>query len=161
MSSFLSVSPTLYLLSFLCHPISHSLSVFSVLLSVLFYLLRYSSSFCHISFYILLLSISFSHLFSPSLSRTSTLCHLLRSTPTNCSSRDTSSQSSPQTPTGYEMPVFPSPLGDGKTAPLETQSPQGPYKSLYISWQSARLTSHRFQQWKNSRIQELELVELV
>ncbi|XP_062409601.1 GTPase-activating Rap/Ran-GAP domain-like protein 3 isoform X2 [Sardina pilchardus] len=30
----------------------------------------------------------------------------------NCSSRDTSSQSSPQTPTGYEMPVFPSPLGD-------------------------------------------------
>ncbi|CAB1332489.1 unnamed protein product, partial [Coregonus sp. 'balchen'] len=32
----------------------------------------------------------------------------------NCSSRDTSSQSSPQTPTGYEMPVFPSPLGDGK-----------------------------------------------
>ncbi|XP_062334708.1 GTPase-activating Rap/Ran-GAP domain-like protein 3 isoform X7 [Osmerus eperlanus] len=35
---------------------------------------------------------------------------------TNCSSRDTSSQSSPQTPTGYEMPVFPSPLGDGETA---------------------------------------------
>ncbi|XP_071207837.1 GTPase-activating Rap/Ran-GAP domain-like protein 3 isoform X4 [Salvelinus alpinus] len=33
----------------------------------------------------------------------------------NCSSRDTSSQSSPQTPTGYEMPVFPSPLGDGET----------------------------------------------
>uniref|UniRef100_A0A8C1YEW6 GTPase-activating Rap/Ran-GAP domain-like protein 3 n=1 Tax=Cyprinus carpio TaxID=7962 RepID=A0A8C1YEW6_CYPCA len=32
----------------------------------------------------------------------------------NCSSRDTSSQSSPQTPTGYEMPVFPSPLGDGE-----------------------------------------------
>uniref|UniRef100_A0A8B9JF86 GTPase-activating Rap/Ran-GAP domain-like protein 3 n=1 Tax=Astyanax mexicanus TaxID=7994 RepID=A0A8B9JF86_ASTMX len=30
----------------------------------------------------------------------------------NCSSRDTSSQSSPQTPTGYEMPIFPSPLGD-------------------------------------------------
>ncbi|XP_064799290.1 GTPase-activating Rap/Ran-GAP domain-like protein 3 isoform X4 [Oncorhynchus masou masou] len=33
----------------------------------------------------------------------------------NCSSRDTSSQSSPQTPTGYEMPVFPLPLGDGET----------------------------------------------
>ncbi|XP_030633829.1 LOW QUALITY PROTEIN: GTPase-activating Rap/Ran-GAP domain-like protein 3 [Chanos chanos] len=32
----------------------------------------------------------------------------------NCSSRDTSSQSSPQTPTGYEMPIFPSPLGDGE-----------------------------------------------
>uniref|UniRef100_A0A674D0D2 GTPase-activating Rap/Ran-GAP domain-like protein 3 n=1 Tax=Salmo trutta TaxID=8032 RepID=A0A674D0D2_SALTR len=32
----------------------------------------------------------------------------------NCSSQDTSSQSSPQTPTGYEMPVFPSPLGDGE-----------------------------------------------
>uniref|UniRef100_A0A8C9TAR0 GTPase-activating Rap/Ran-GAP domain-like protein 3 n=1 Tax=Scleropages formosus TaxID=113540 RepID=A0A8C9TAR0_SCLFO len=32
----------------------------------------------------------------------------------NCSSRDTSSQSSPQTPTAYEMPVFPSPLGDGE-----------------------------------------------
>ncbi|KAM8872871.1 GTPase-activating Rap/Ran-GAP domain-like protein 3 isoform 5-T5 [Synchiropus picturatus] len=35
------------------------------------------------------------------------------SSASNCSSRDTSSQSSPQTPTGYEMPVFPSPLGDG------------------------------------------------
>ncbi|KAG7252883.1 hypothetical protein CRUP_026744, partial [Coryphaenoides rupestris] len=34
----------------------------------------------------------------------------------NCSSRDTSSQSSPQTPTGYEMPVFPSPLSDGESA---------------------------------------------
>ncbi|CAF97116.1 unnamed protein product, partial [Tetraodon nigroviridis] len=34
------------------------------------------------------------------------------SSASNCSSRDTSSQSSPQTPTGYEMPVFPSPLGD-------------------------------------------------
>ncbi|XP_030210164.1 GTPase-activating Rap/Ran-GAP domain-like protein 3 isoform X7 [Gadus morhua] len=33
-----------------------------------------------------------------------------------CSSRDTSSQSSPQTPTGYEMPVFPSPLSDGELA---------------------------------------------
>ncbi|MFT7815511.1 GTPase-activating Rap/Ran-GAP domain-like protein 3 isoform X4 [Arapaima gigas] len=32
----------------------------------------------------------------------------------NCSSRDTSSQSSPQTPTAYEMPIFPSPLGDGE-----------------------------------------------
>lgn len=37
------------------------------------------------------------------------------SSASNCSSRDTSSQSSPQTPTGYEMPMFPSPLGDGKT----------------------------------------------
>ena len=36
------------------------------------------------------------------------------SSASNCSSRDTSSQSSPQTPTGYEMPVFPSPLGDGR-----------------------------------------------
>lgn len=36
------------------------------------------------------------------------------SSASNCSSKDTSSQSSPQTPTGYEMPVFPSPLGDGK-----------------------------------------------
>ncbi|XP_059906501.1 GTPase-activating Rap/Ran-GAP domain-like protein 3 isoform X3 [Gadus macrocephalus] len=33
-----------------------------------------------------------------------------------CSSRDTSSLSSPQTPTGYEMPVFPSPLSDGELA---------------------------------------------
>lgn len=38
------------------------------------------------------------------------------SSASNCSSRDTSSQSSPQTPTGYEMPVFPSPLGDGELA---------------------------------------------
>uniref|UniRef100_H3CPX3 GTPase-activating Rap/Ran-GAP domain-like protein 3 n=1 Tax=Tetraodon nigroviridis TaxID=99883 RepID=H3CPX3_TETNG len=38
------------------------------------------------------------------------------SSASNCSSRDTSSQSSPQTPTGYEMPVFPSPLGDGESA---------------------------------------------
>ncbi|KAA8584399.1 hypothetical protein FQN60_008184 [Etheostoma spectabile] len=38
------------------------------------------------------------------------------SSASNCSSRDTSSQSSPQTPTGYEMPVFPSPLGDGEPA---------------------------------------------
>uniref|UniRef100_A0A673BBY2 GTPase-activating Rap/Ran-GAP domain-like protein 3 n=1 Tax=Sphaeramia orbicularis TaxID=375764 RepID=A0A673BBY2_9TELE len=38
------------------------------------------------------------------------------SSASNCSSRDTSSQSSPQTPTGYEMPVFPSPLGDGETS---------------------------------------------
>uniref|UniRef100_A0A3P9JIM5 GTPase-activating Rap/Ran-GAP domain-like protein 3 n=1 Tax=Oryzias latipes TaxID=8090 RepID=A0A3P9JIM5_ORYLA len=36
------------------------------------------------------------------------------SSASNCSSRDTSSQSSPQTPTGYEMPVFPSPLCDGE-----------------------------------------------
>ncbi|XP_010782459.1 GTPase-activating Rap/Ran-GAP domain-like protein 3 [Notothenia coriiceps] len=38
------------------------------------------------------------------------------SSASNCSSRETSSQSSPQTPTGYEMPVFPSPLGDGESA---------------------------------------------
>ncbi|XP_056287940.1 GTPase-activating Rap/Ran-GAP domain-like protein 3 isoform X3 [Pseudoliparis swirei] len=38
------------------------------------------------------------------------------SSASNCSSRDTSSQSSPQTPTGYEMPAFPSPLGDGEAA---------------------------------------------
>lgn len=37
------------------------------------------------------------------------------SSASNCSSRDTSSHSSPQTPTGYEMPVFPSPLGDGES----------------------------------------------
>uniref|UniRef100_A0A8C7XVQ2 GTPase-activating Rap/Ran-GAP domain-like protein 3 n=1 Tax=Oryzias sinensis TaxID=183150 RepID=A0A8C7XVQ2_9TELE len=36
------------------------------------------------------------------------------SSASNCSSRDTSSQNSPQTPTGYEMPVFPSPLCDGE-----------------------------------------------
>lgn len=44
------------------------------------------------------------------------------SSASNCSSRDTSSQSSPQTPTGYEMPVFPSPLGDGK--PRTVKAPQ-------------------------------------
>ncbi|XP_061554562.1 GTPase-activating Rap/Ran-GAP domain-like protein 3 isoform X5 [Phycodurus eques] len=38
------------------------------------------------------------------------------SSASNCSSKDASSQSSPQTPTGYEMPVFPSPLGDGESA---------------------------------------------
>lgn len=42
------------------------------------------------------------------------------SSASNCSSRDTSSQSSPQTPTGYEMPVFPSPLGDGKPHTAKT-----------------------------------------
>uniref|UniRef100_A0A8C6UMX6 GTPase-activating Rap/Ran-GAP domain-like protein 3 n=1 Tax=Neogobius melanostomus TaxID=47308 RepID=A0A8C6UMX6_9GOBI len=36
------------------------------------------------------------------------------SSTSNCSSKDTSSQNSPQTPTGYEMPAFPSPLGDGE-----------------------------------------------
>lgn len=41
------------------------------------------------------------------------------SSASNCSSRDTSSHSSPQTPTGYEMPVFPSPLGDGKPSAAE------------------------------------------
>ncbi|XP_061764257.1 GTPase-activating Rap/Ran-GAP domain-like protein 3 isoform X4 [Nerophis ophidion] len=38
------------------------------------------------------------------------------SSASNCSSRETSSQSSPQTPTGYEMPVFPLPLGDGDSS---------------------------------------------
>ncbi|XP_055009684.1 GTPase-activating Rap/Ran-GAP domain-like protein 3 isoform X4 [Boleophthalmus pectinirostris] len=38
------------------------------------------------------------------------------SSTSNSSSKDTSSQSSPQTPTGYEMPAFPSPLGDGESA---------------------------------------------
>ncbi|XP_062334703.1 GTPase-activating Rap/Ran-GAP domain-like protein 3 isoform X2 [Osmerus eperlanus] len=47
---------------------------------------------------------------------------------TNCSSRDTSSQSSPQTPTGYEMPVFPSPLGDDSI-----RIPYGTKLSLYVS----------------------------
>ncbi|XP_028318440.1 GTPase-activating Rap/Ran-GAP domain-like protein 3 isoform X5 [Gouania willdenowi] len=46
----------------------------------------------------------------------------------NCSSRDTSSQSSPQTPTGYEMPVFPSPLGDDSI-----RIPFGSKLSLYMS----------------------------
>ncbi|MGH0141981.1 UNVERIFIED_CONTAM: hypothetical protein FKN15_043223, partial [Acipenser sinensis] len=32
----------------------------------------------------------------------------------NSSSKEPSSHSSPQTPTGYEMPTFPSPLGDGE-----------------------------------------------
>uniref|UniRef100_A0A8C5R813 GTPase-activating Rap/Ran-GAP domain-like protein 3 n=1 Tax=Leptobrachium leishanense TaxID=445787 RepID=A0A8C5R813_9ANUR len=32
----------------------------------------------------------------------------------NSSSKDTSSHSSPQTPTGYELPVFPSPPGEGE-----------------------------------------------
>ena len=41
------------------------------------------------------------------------------SSASNCSSRDTSSQSSPQTPTGYEMPMFPSPLSDGKPSPAK------------------------------------------
>ncbi|KAG7268302.1 hypothetical protein CRUP_023097 [Coryphaenoides rupestris] len=46
----------------------------------------------------------------------------------NCSSRDTSSQSSPQTPTGYEMPVFPSPLSDDSI-----RIPYGTKLSLYMS----------------------------
>ncbi|KAL0965183.1 hypothetical protein UPYG_G00277860 [Umbra pygmaea] len=46
----------------------------------------------------------------------------------NCSSRDSSSQSSPQTPTGYEMPVFPSPLGDDCI-----RIPYGTKLSLYMS----------------------------
>ena len=84
MSSFLSVSGSvnvpLFTYSFLCHPISRSLRVFCpslgpvlsslILFLLLPYLFLYSSN-----------SVSFSHLFFPSLSRTSTLCHLLRSTP--------------------------------------------------------------------------------
>ncbi|XP_042364706.1 GTPase-activating Rap/Ran-GAP domain-like protein 3 isoform X3 [Plectropomus leopardus] len=50
------------------------------------------------------------------------------SSASNCSSRDTSSQSSPQTPTGYEMPVFPSPLGDDSI-----RIPYGTKLSLYMS----------------------------
>ncbi|XP_029024128.1 GTPase-activating Rap/Ran-GAP domain-like protein 3 isoform X2 [Betta splendens] len=46
----------------------------------------------------------------------------------NCSSRDTSSQSSPQTPTGYELPAFPSPLGDDSI-----RIPYGTKLSLYMS----------------------------
>ncbi|XP_061118837.1 GTPase-activating Rap/Ran-GAP domain-like protein 3 isoform X1 [Conger conger] len=46
----------------------------------------------------------------------------------NSSSRDTSSHSSPQTPTGYEMPVFPSPLGDDSI-----RIPYGTKLSLYMS----------------------------
>ncbi|XP_072570617.1 GTPase-activating Rap/Ran-GAP domain-like protein 3 isoform X2 [Paramormyrops kingsleyae] len=46
----------------------------------------------------------------------------------NCSSRDTSSQSSPQTPTAYEMPVFPSPLGDDSI-----RIPYGSKLSQYMS----------------------------
>ncbi|XP_028828553.1 GTPase-activating Rap/Ran-GAP domain-like protein 3 isoform X3 [Denticeps clupeoides] len=46
----------------------------------------------------------------------------------NCSSRDTSSHSSPQTPTGYEMPIFPSPLGDDCI-----RIPYGTKLSLYMS----------------------------
>ncbi|XP_040915320.1 GTPase-activating Rap/Ran-GAP domain-like protein 3 isoform X1 [Toxotes jaculatrix] len=50
------------------------------------------------------------------------------SSASNCSSRDTSSQSSPQTPTGYEMPAFPSPLGDDSI-----RIPYGTKLSLYMS----------------------------
>ncbi|XP_024154937.1 GTPase-activating Rap/Ran-GAP domain-like protein 3 isoform X2 [Oryzias melastigma] len=50
------------------------------------------------------------------------------SSASNCSSRDTSSQSSPQTPTGYEMPVFPSPLGDDSI-----RIPYGTKLSQYMS----------------------------
>ncbi|XP_029372163.1 GTPase-activating Rap/Ran-GAP domain-like protein 3 isoform X2 [Echeneis naucrates] len=50
------------------------------------------------------------------------------SSASNCSSRDTSSHSSPQTPTGYEMPVFPSPLGDDSI-----RIPYGTKLSLYMS----------------------------
>uniref|UniRef100_A0AAV2IS06 GTPase-activating Rap/Ran-GAP domain-like protein 3 n=1 Tax=Knipowitschia caucasica TaxID=637954 RepID=A0AAV2IS06_KNICA len=50
------------------------------------------------------------------------------SSTSNSSSKDTSSQSSPQTPTGYEMPVFPSPLGDDSI-----RIPYGTKLSLYMS----------------------------
>ncbi|XP_076014830.1 GTPase-activating Rap/Ran-GAP domain-like protein 3 isoform X2 [Genypterus blacodes] len=50
------------------------------------------------------------------------------SSASNCSSRDTSSQSSPQTPTSYEMPVFPSPLSDDSI-----RIPYGTKLSLYMS----------------------------
>ncbi|TSP36073.1 GTPase-activating Rap/Ran-GAP domain-like protein 3 [Bagarius yarrelli] len=53
----------------------------------------------------------------------------------NCSSRDTSSQSSPQTPTGYEMPMFPSPLGDDCI-----RIPYGTKLSLYMSKESEGLS---------------------
>nr|XP_015222407.1 PREDICTED: GTPase-activating Rap/Ran-GAP domain-like protein 3 isoform X2 [Lepisosteus oculatus] len=46
----------------------------------------------------------------------------------NSSSKDTSSHSSPQTPTGYEMPTFPSPLGDDSI-----RIPYGTKLSLYMS----------------------------
>ncbi|XP_068190157.1 GTPase-activating Rap/Ran-GAP domain-like protein 3 isoform X5 [Antennarius striatus] len=50
------------------------------------------------------------------------------SSASTCSSRDTSSQSSPQTPTGYEAPTFPSPLGDDSI-----RIPYGSKLSLYTS----------------------------
>ncbi|XP_033845801.1 GTPase-activating Rap/Ran-GAP domain-like protein 3 isoform X2 [Periophthalmus magnuspinnatus] len=50
------------------------------------------------------------------------------SSTSNSSSKDTSSQSSPQTPTGYEMPAFPSPLGDDSI-----RIPYGTKLSLYMS----------------------------
>uniref|UniRef100_A0A8C6WWN8 GTPase-activating Rap/Ran-GAP domain-like protein 3 n=1 Tax=Neogobius melanostomus TaxID=47308 RepID=A0A8C6WWN8_9GOBI len=50
------------------------------------------------------------------------------SSTSNCSSKDTSSQNSPQTPTGYEMPAFPSPLGDDSI-----RIPYGTKLSLYMS----------------------------
>ncbi|KAK7896440.1 hypothetical protein WMY93_021765 [Mugilogobius chulae] len=50
------------------------------------------------------------------------------SSTSNNSSKDTSSQSSPQTPTGYEMPAFPSPLGDDSI-----RIPYGTKLSLYMS----------------------------
>ncbi|XP_077478084.1 GTPase-activating Rap/Ran-GAP domain-like protein 3 [Stigmatopora argus] len=38
------------------------------------------------------------------------------SSASNCNSRETSSQTSPQSPSGHEMPLFHSPLGDGEAA---------------------------------------------
>ncbi|XP_058861295.1 GTPase-activating Rap/Ran-GAP domain-like protein 3 isoform X2 [Acipenser ruthenus] len=46
----------------------------------------------------------------------------------NSSSKEPSSHSSPQTPTGYEMPTFPSPLGDDSI-----RIPYGTKLSLYMS----------------------------
>ncbi|KAJ3605989.1 hypothetical protein NHX12_028032 [Muraenolepis orangiensis] len=57
----------------------------------------------------------------------------------SCSSRDTSSQSSPQTPTGYEMPVFPSPLSDDSI-----RIPYGTKLSLYMSKDSEVACKHIF-----------------
>lgn len=86
--------------------------------------------------------------FLSSVSRPQSDIYFVSSAPvssaSNCSSRDTSSQSSPQTPTGYEMPVFPSPLGDGKPrrsvkAPREVDSKSFVIKGFQLSVFSAEL----------------------
>ncbi|XP_057674890.1 GTPase-activating Rap/Ran-GAP domain-like protein 3 isoform X3 [Corythoichthys intestinalis] len=50
------------------------------------------------------------------------------SSASNCSSRETSSQTSPQSPGSHEMPVFPSPLGDDSI-----RIPYGTKLSLYLA----------------------------